>query len=54
MSSAPNLRADARDFALNFCRSGKPTDNAFIESFNGNFRVEHLNHRWFMSLDNTV
>ena len=31
---------------------GKPTDNAFIESFNGKFRSECLNAHWFLSLDN--
>src|SRR5204863_8141132 len=30
---------------------GKPTDNAFIESFNGKFRAECLNTNWFLSLD---
>jgi len=30
---------------------GKPTDNAFIESFNGKFRAECLNANWFMNLD---
>src|SRR6516165_6563625 len=34
-----------------FSRPGKPTDNAFIESFNGKFRAECLNAHWFMSLD---
>jgi hypothetical protein len=29
----------------------KPTDNAFIESFNGKFRAECLNTHWFMTLD---
>ncbi|NOY29151.1 MAG: transposase family protein [Planctomycetes bacterium] len=28
---------------LDFSRPGKPTDNAFIESFNGKFRNECLN-----------
>lgn len=36
---------------LDFSRPGKPTDNAFIESFNGKFGVECLNANWFMSLD---
>jgi hypothetical protein len=27
-------------------RPGKPTDNAFLESFNGKFRVESLNANW--------
>ena len=32
---------------LDFSRPGKPTDNAFIESFNGRFRQECLNENWF-------
>ena len=36
---------------LDFSRPGKPTDNAFIESFNGRFRQECLNENWFLSLD---
>ncbi|KTD10435.1 putative transposase [Legionella hackeliae] len=36
---------------LHFSRPGKPTDNAFIESFNGSFRDERLNSHWFLSLD---
>ena len=35
---------------LDFSRPGKPTDNAFIESFNGSFRDECLNLHWFLSL----
>jgi len=35
---------------LDFSRPGKPTDNAFIESFNGKFRMECLNQHWFLSL----
>jgi putative transposase len=38
---------------LDFSRPGKPTDNAFIESFNGKFRTECLNVHWFTSLDDT-
>ncbi len=37
--------------ALDFSRPGKPTDNAFIESFNGSFRDECLNVNWFLSLE---
>ena len=29
---------------------GNPTDNAFVESFNGTFRDECLNAHWFLSL----
>jgi putative transposase len=36
---------------LDFSRPGKPTDNAFIESFNGSFRDECLNLHWFLSLN---
>jgi putative transposase len=36
---------------LDFSRPGKPTDNAFIESFNGKLRTECLNANWFLSLD---
>jgi putative transposase len=35
---------------LDFSRPGKPTDNAFIESFNGKLRSECLNQHWFTSL----
>jgi putative transposase len=46
-----DLWAYQRDVTLDFSRPGKPTDNAFIESFNGKFRTECLNAHWFMSLD---
>ena len=36
---------------LDYSRPGKPTDNAYIESFNGSFRDECLNTHWFMSLE---
>ena len=35
-------------------RPGKPTDNAFIEAFNGRFRAECLNAHWFLSLADTA
>jgi putative transposase len=35
---------------LDFSRPGKPTDNAFVESFNGRLRDECLNSHWFLSL----
>ena len=46
-----DLWAYQKDIVLDFSRPGKPTDNAFIESFNGKFRAECLNTHWFMSLD---
>ena len=36
---------------LDFSRPGKPTDNPFIESFNGSFRDECLNVNWFFSIE---
>ena len=36
---------------LDFSRPGKPTDNPFIESFNGSSRDECLNIHWFLSLE---
>lgn len=35
---------------IDFSRPGKPTDNAYIESFNGRLRAECLNASWFLSL----
>ncbi|WP_073132894.1 integrase core domain-containing protein [Chryseolinea serpens] len=34
---------------LDYSRPGKPTDNPYIESFNGKFLDEYLNIHWFMS-----
>lgn len=36
---------------LDFSRPGKPTDNAFVESFNGKVRAECIDQNWFLSLD---
>jgi len=36
---------------LDFSRPGKPTDNAYVESFNASFRLECLNEHWFLSLE---
>jgi putative transposase len=46
-----DLWAYQKSVVLDFSRPGKPTDNAFIESFNGKFRAECLNSHWFMSLE---
>jgi putative transposase len=39
-----------RGVKLCFSRPGKPTDNAFVESFNGRLREECLNTHWSTSL----
>lgn len=45
-----DLWAYQRGVTLDFSRPGKPTDNAFIEAFNGRFRAVCLNAHWFLSL----
>jgi len=35
---------------IDFSRPGKPTDNAYVESFNGTLRMECLDAHWFDSL----
>jgi putative transposase len=51
ISKELDLWAFIRGVTLDFSRPGKPTDNAYIESFNGKFRTECLNTNWFLSLD---
>jgi putative transposase len=36
---------------LHFIQSGKPTQNAFVESFNGKFREYCLNLHWFADIE---
>ena len=50
ISKALDAWAYQNKVALEFSRPGKPTDNAFVESFNGHFRAECLNQHWFESL----
>ena len=45
-----DLWAYQKGVILDFSRPGKPTDNAFIEAFNGRLRAECLNTHWFMSM----
>lgn len=45
-----DLWAYTNKVTLDFSRPGKPTDNAFIEAFNGRLRAECLNAHWFMTL----
>jgi putative transposase len=42
--------AYANGVALKLIQPGKPTQNAYIESFNGKFRDECLNEHWFTTL----
>jgi putative transposase len=51
VSKELDLWAYMKGVTLDFSRPGKPTDNAFIESFNGKFRAECLNANWFLSPD---
>jgi putative transposase len=51
ISKSLDLWAYWNGVKLDFSRPGKPTDNAFIESFNGKFRQECLNQTWFLSFD---
>jgi putative transposase len=55
LADDPNGRAldswaYARGVQLHFIRSGKPIENAFVESFNGRLRDECLNENWFADL----
>jgi len=43
--------AYAAGVRIRFIRPGKPVENCYIESFNGKFRDECLNHHWFPDLD---
>ena len=42
--------AYAHGIELRLIQAGKPTQNAYVESFNGKFRDECLNEHWFQSL----
>jgi putative transposase len=42
--------AEARHIVIEHTRPGKPSDNAFIESFNGKLRDECLNEHWFINV----
>jgi putative transposase len=50
-SKAMDTWAYRKGVRLEFIRPGKPIENAYIESFNGRFRDECLNSKWFESLD---
>ena len=46
-----DLWAYRHKVVLEFSRPGRPTDNAQIESFNGNLWDECLNLQWFSTID---
>jgi putative transposase len=50
-SRAFDAWAYARGVRIDYIQPGKPTQNGFIESFNGTFRDECLNLHWFLSID---
>ncbi len=50
ISKALHAWAYRNDVKLEFSRPGNPTDNAYVESFNGHFREECLNQHWFETL----
>ena len=49
-----DLWAYQRNVTLDFSRPGKPTENAYIEAFNGRDSAECLNEHWFMGLEDTA
>jgi putative transposase len=50
-SRAVDLWAYDNGVKIDYSRPGKPTDNAYIESFNGTLRSECLNLHWFTSIE---
>jgi putative transposase len=46
-----DLWAYSNGVTLDFSRPGKPTDNAYAESFNATVRLECLGRHWFLDLD---
>jgi len=51
ISRALELWAEHNGVKLDFIQPGKPTQNCYVESFNGRFRDECLNEHWFISMD---
>lgn len=51
ISKALDKYSYENNIKLEFSRPGKPTDNAFIESFNGSLRDECFNTNWFLSIE---
>lgn len=51
ISKAMDQWAYRNEVELKFIQPGKPTQNAFIESFNGRLRAECLDQHWFKDLE---
>ena len=49
-SQVLDLWAYHNQVKIDFSRPGKPTDNAYVESFNGTLRAECLDAHWFKDL----
>ncbi len=49
-SQIMDLWAYQNGVKIDFSRPGKPTDNAFVESFNGTLRAECLDTHWFATV----
>jgi putative transposase len=49
-----DLWAYTNGITLDFSRPGKPTDNAFVESFNASARLECLGQHWFLDMDDAT
>lgn len=49
-SQVLDLWAYHNQVKIDFSRPGKPTDNAYVESFNGTLRAECLDAHWFSDL----
>jgi putative transposase len=45
-----DLWAYRKGVVLDFSRLGKPTDNSFVEAFNGKVRAECIDQNWFLFL----
>ena len=54
ISRAVDAWAYQRKIVMDFIQPGKPTQNAFIESFNGKFRDECLDRHWFKDLEDAT
>jgi putative transposase len=48
-SQAMDLWGYQKGVRIDFSRPGKPTDNAYVESFHSTFRQEGLKAHWFMT-----